>query len=171
VIVAVTGTPGTGKTTACALLENIEVLNLRRIAEENAQLFSRDEQRNCLEIDISIFQKLIGEIRGNTVLEGHFSHLLWNDIAIVLRCSPKVIRERLSTRGWSEEKMRENMEAEAVDVVLIEALEHNDDVLEVDTTDLKPEEVAEAIRLIIAGERSKYQPGNIDWSEEVMDWY
>lgn len=171
VIVAVTGTPGTGKTAACSLLPEVTVIDLREIAEEHAELFSYDEDRESLEIDPSSFQKLIPDATGIVVLEGHFSHLLTNDITVVLRCSPKLLRERLSSRDWSREKIQENIEAEAVDVILIESLEDNDTVLEVDTSELSIREVADAISSIINGERGKYEPGNIDWSEEVIDWY
>ncbi|MCJ7463576.1 MAG: AAA family ATPase, partial [Thermoplasmata archaeon] len=102
---------------------------------------------------------------------GHFSHLLKPDVAIVLRCSPSVLEKRLKRKGWDEKKIRENVEAEAVDVVLVEALENVAEVCEIDTTHKKPGEVAKAIEDIIAGERNKYRAGNVDWSEEVLSWF
>jgi adenylate kinase len=105
------------------------------------------------------------------ILEGHFSHMLRPDVAIVLRCSPKVLEKRLRKKGWDESKIRENVEAEAVDVVLIEAVENVPEVLEIDTTDMKPGQVAKAIDSIVAGERQKYRVGNVDWSEEVLSWF
>lgn len=168
---AVTGTPGTGKTSACAHLVDVAVVDLRKLAEEHAEEFTVDEERGSLEIDPPVLEKFLPRVKGVVVLEGHISHLLGPDIAIVLRCSPKVLKKRLANRGWSEEKILENVEAEAVDVVLIDAISECDSVFEIDTTSMTPEQVADAISSIIAGEKTKYRPGNIDWSGEVLDWY
>lgn len=170
-LVAVTGTPGTGKSSACALLEEVTVIDLRKLAEEHAALFSYDKKRGSLEVDPVVLKRFIPKHPGTVVIEGHISHLLEPDIAIVLRCSPKVLRKRLESRGWSSEKIQENVEAEAVDVIFIDAVGSCDDVSEIDTTNMTPRQVADAISSIIAGERGKYRPGNIDWSAEVLDWY
>lgn len=171
VIFAVTGTPGTGKSAACALLKNAEVVHLNDLIKEHSELFKFDESDACIEVDAQKLQELVGRPEGTVVIEGHLSHLLENDLTIVLRCSPTVLAQRLSPRGWSAEKLRENQEAEAVDVILVEAVERGGEVLEIDTTEMTPEVVAAAIESIIAGERTKYRSGNIDWSQEVLDWY
>ena len=41
---------------------------------------------------------------------------------------------RLKSRGYSEEKIKENIEAEALDVILVEAFEWCKKVFEVNTT-------------------------------------
>jgi len=171
VIFAVTGTPGTGKSAACALLKNAEAMHLNDLIQENAEIFKADETDGCIAGDTDRLQELVGKPKGTVVIEGHLSHLLENDLTIVLRCSPTVLAERLSPRGWPLEKLRENQEAEAVDVILIEAVERGGEVLEIDTTEMTPEAVAAAIESIIAGERAKYRPGAVDWSQEVLDWY
>ena len=63
------------------------------------------------------------DIEEDVMFEGHLSHLLRVDLAVVLRCSPKVLKERLEAKGWRESKIMENVEAEAVDVILVEALD------------------------------------------------
>jgi adenylate kinase len=170
-MIAVTGTPGTGKTSACALLKGVTVVDLRKLAEEHAEEFTFDKERGSIEIDPPVLKKLIPRVKGTVVIEGHVSHLMDPDMIIVLRCSPKVLKKRLAKRRWKKEKIVENLEAEAVDVVLIEALDSCDKVFEIDTTSMKPKQVAEAISSIISGEKGKYRPGNIDWSGEVLDWY
>jgi adenylate kinase len=170
-VVAVTGTPGTGKTAACALLKEVTLIDLRKVAEEHSDLFSTDEGRGSLEIDPLDLKGLLPVAKGVVVIEGHLAHLMDPDIAIVLRCSPKVLRKRLKARGWPEKKVQENVEAEAVDVILLEALGSCKSVFEIDTTEMKPKVVADAIASIIAGEKAKYRPGDIDWSGEVLDWY
>ena len=130
-----------------------------------------DRKRKTKEVDVSKLAKAVAKIEGDMILEGHFSHMLRPDLAVVLRCSPKALKKRLQKKGWGEKKVRENVEAEAVDVVLIEALENVPDVREIDTTSMKPAQVAKAIEAIIAGERQKYRVGNVDWSEEVLSWF
>jgi adenylate kinase len=82
-----------------------------------------------------------------------------------------VLAKRLTKRRWSKAKVRENLEAEAVDVILIEAMDSCNEVFEIDTTKMTPLQVSKAVAEIIRGESGKYRPGNVDWSAEVMDWY
>lgn len=170
-LVALTGTPGTGKSTVCKLLSDVTVVDLRALAEEHESLFSRDKKRKSLEVDPKKLKKHIPKSDETVVLDGHISHLMDPDITIVLRCSPNVLAKRLSKRRWSKAKVQENVEAEAVDVILIEALDIGEKVFEIDTTEMTPKRVAKAVSEVINGERGKYRPGDIDWSSEVLDWY
>jgi len=61
--------------------------------------------------------------------------------------------------------VKENLEAEALDVCLVEAVERYDEVYELDTTGRSPEETAAAVEEIIKGKGGKYRPGKIDWAE------
>lgn len=169
--VAVTGTPGVGKTSSSNLVRSIKVVHVNDIVEECGAVSGFDERRKTKEVDVRKLGKTVSKMEGDMLLEGHFSHLLGVDIAIVLRCSPKVLAERLSAKGWPEAKVQENVEAEAIDVVLVEATESVSVVCEIDTTDKAPAEVAASIEEILAGETKKYPVGNVDWSREVLDWF
>lgn len=168
---AVTGTPGVGKTSACAFVKSLPVVYVNDLVEELGLICGYDRSRRTREVDVPKLRRAVARMKGDMVLEGHLSHLLGPEVAIVLRCSPRVLERRLRRKGWPDRKVRENVEAEAVDVVLIEALENVPEVCEVDTTTRKPTEVARAIEEIIAGERQKYRPGDVDWSEEVLSWF
>jgi adenylate kinase len=169
--VAVTGTPGVGKTSASNLVRSIRVVHVNDLVDECGAVVGYDEARKTKEIDVAKLAKAVSGLVGDVLLEGHLSHLLEVDVAIVLRCSPKVLTERLAAKGWAEEKVRENAEAEAVDVVLVEAVESVPVVCEIDTTGKGPADVAAAIEEIISGETKKYPVGNVDWSREVLDWF
>jgi len=169
--VAVTGTPGVGKTSSSALVRSVKVIHVNDIVDECGAVAGFDERRKTKEVDVKKLSKAVSKMEGDMLLEGHFSHLLDVDLAIVLRCSPKVLGERLSAKGWPEAKVRENVEAEAVDVILVEAVENAPGVCEIDTTRKSPPEVAAAIEEILAGEIQKYPVGNVDWSKEVLDWF
>mgnify|MGYP001765380073 CR=1 FL=1 len=169
--VAVTGTPGVGKTSACSFVKGLKVLHVNDLIGELGLKTSYDRKRRTKEVDVSALAKALEGVEGDFVIEGHFAHMLAPDVAVVLRCSPRVLGARLRKKGWNEKKVRENVEAEAVDVILIEALEGVPEVCEVDTTKRTPRGVARAIDAIIAGEREKYRVGNVDWSEEVLSWF
>ena len=77
---------------------------------------------------------------------------------------------RLETRGYSEEKIKENVEAEALDVILVEAFEWCEEVFEINTTGKSIEEAGQDIEKIIEHilngseeELLEYRPGSIDW--------
>jgi len=169
--VAVTGTPGVGKTTACALVKVVRVVHVNELAEEVGACTGYDKKRGTKEVDVAKLRKAVSCMEGDVILEGHLSHYLSPDLAIVLRCSPSVLEERLRRKRWTAKKVRENVEAEAVDVVLIEALEEAPEVCEVNTTSMTPEAVARAIEDILKGKREKYRVGDVDWSQEVLSWF
>jgi len=89
---------------------------------------------------------------------------------VVLRCSPDVLEARLAARGYAREKVRENAEAEALDVILFETLEVHpqETVLEIDTTDRSPAETADLIEGFIQGTVPP-SSGSFDWSAYLME--
>ncbi len=171
---ALTGTPGTGKSTVAKLLasKGLKIVELGELAEQRKLLEKLDRRRGTYEVDIDKLEKVVVELDDGptTVLVGHLSHLVSSDMVILLRCRPSVLAIRLRARGYPENKVAENAEAEALDVILVESVESGRDVYEVDTTNISPEETADAVISILAGEKEKYAIGNIDWSEEALDW-
>jgi len=93
------------------------------------------------------------------------------NLIIVLRSHPDVLRKRLEERNYSEEKLRENLEAEAIDVILEEALETGKPVYEIDTTEMNIDDVKKAVEDILSGRTEAYRPGKIDFSEVILSWY
>jgi adenylate kinase len=165
--VALTGTPGTGKSTVAELVDaGFTLVRVNDLIKEKYNI-GLDRERNSWIADIPGLSRHVKKLTGNVILEGHVSHLLPVDLVIVLRASPGVLRERLSARGWSEAKIRENIEAEALDVILCEAMDSHKKVYEIDTTYMTPMQVKEAVLEIIHG-TDQYKPGHIDFSEEAF---
>lgn len=180
-IIALTGTPGTGKTEIShCLYKKFRIIDINKLIKDEGLHKGRDEQRGSLIADLPALQARVDELinseTATVIIEGHLSHLLMGtDAVIVLRTRPKVLGQRLAARGYTQEKTRENLEAEALDVILIEAVEHNERVYEVETTTSSPlqtsTEIQSIIKLLEAGDHSKldkYLPGRFDWSEEVF---
>ncbi len=164
-MIALTGTPGTGKTTVAELLKKRghKVISVIEMARRYGCIL--DEEGGEVEIDV----EKLSQFRFDGIVEGHLSHYLRPDVTIVLRCNPLILKERLEGRGWDEEKLMENVEAELLDVILVEAIEMNSNVYEIDTTFMTVEEVADAVESIISGGSEEYRPGKIDWLSELED--
>jgi len=157
--VAVTGTPGTGKTTATERLAaddgfGLDVIHLNDVVREEGFTTGRDEGRDTLVTDIDAVADWL-EGRGDVLFESHLAHHFAADRVVVLRCHPDQLEARLRERGEPDGTVAENAESEALDVVLAEAVDrHGEDrVYEVDATDLSPAEVASTIEAVLAGER------------------
>ncbi len=172
-LVAVTGTPGTGKTTACDVLSRrgYVVLDLDAVARQGGFIVGRDESRGSDEVDVDALRESLRVPAKIAFLRSHYAHEMAVDLAVVLRCSPAVLRARLEARGWPSEKVRENVEAEAIDVITQQAVERLALVYEVDTTRRTPEETADVILEILRGRTQGREPGSVDWSDEVLSWY
>lgn len=170
-LIALTGTPGTGKSTVASILHERghRICLLNELAERCGALRRYNEDRKTWEVDLALVERHVPRERP-LILVGHMAHLLAVDVAIVLRCHPDVLRQRLEKRGWSATKVRENVEAEAIGVITVEAMERVE-TFEVDTTSTTAEEAARAVLDIIRGRGERYTPGKVDWSEVILGWY
>ena len=181
--VAVTGTPGTGKTTTVEAADTgLEVVHLNDLVREGDLSIGEDPDRGSIVADLdAIADHLAG--RQDVLVESHLAHHLDSDRVVVLRCHPESLRDRLRDRGearatpeWNagsarpprapDNKARENAEAEALDVVLSEAVaEHGREaVYEIDTTDRPPAAVAADLEAIVAGDREP-TAGTVDFTD------
>ncbi len=172
-LVAVTGTPGTGKTTACDVLASrgYAVVDLDDVARQGGFVVGRDEARGSDEVDVDALRDNLRVPAKIAFLRSHYAHEMAVDLAVVLRCSPAVLRQRLEARGWSRAKVQENVEAEAIDVITQEATDRLSRVYEIDTTHRTPAETADTILGILEGRVEGHRPGSVDWSHEVLSWY
>lgn len=167
--VFITGTPCTGKTTIATRL-NGRLIKINDLARSHGFIMGVDEDKGYEIIDIEkLSEHVDGIIKKHDemlIFEGHVTHLLDGaDVVIVLRVRPEVLESRLNARGYSEGKIRENLEAEALGVCSAEAVERYDAVYEVDVTDLDVDEAVQLVEDIIKN-GGDYSVGNVDY----MDW-
>lgn len=152
---AVTGTPGTGKTTVADRADvDLDVVHLNEVVHERGLTAGHDEERDSAVADLAALASHL-DGREDVLFESHLAHHFEADRVVVLRCHPEELAERLHDRGEPTSNVDENAEAEALDVVLAEAVErHGDDrVYEIDTTDATVEETAAAVEAVVSGER------------------
>jgi len=173
--IAVTGTPGTGKTSAVERLPAVapdsraaalDRVHLNRLVRDGAAT-GRDEDRGSLVADLDVLEAALAD-RKAVLFESHLAHHLDADRVVVLRCHPDELVGRLRDRGESERTVVENARAEALDVVLAEAVERHgrERVYEVDATDRTADEVANAIVAVVAGEREP-AAGTVEFSDAL----
>ena len=157
--VFITGTPGTGKSTlSLALKSSLNVPNVFEIKdllssfdlleeyepERDTTLF--DEEKATTKIQSFLVSK------ENYLLVGpplDFNQLSF-DAVIVLICSKKLqLQERLSSRGYSQSKIDENIEAELLGEILGQSMDMFQEripILTIDTCKLTIEESVDKIK-------------------------
>lgn len=153
--VAVTGTPGTGKTTAVDAVDtDLDVVHLNDVIKREELTTGHDEDRDTLVADIDALDDWLAD-RDDVLFESHLAHLFDADRIVVLRCRPDKLEDRLTERGESPDSAAENAESEALDLILSETVNRHgeESVYEIDTTDRSPESVADAIEAVLTGER------------------
>ena len=165
--VAITGTPGTGKTTATGLLEtDLDIVHLNDVIKSEGLSTGTDEERGSLVADMDALGEWLAE-RQDCIFESHLAHNFDADRVVVLRAHPDTVVSRLRERGDSDSKAYENAESEALDVILSEAVHHHgtENVYEIETTDRDPDAVAAEIAAVVAGqfEPSSGTVSYVDW--------
>ena len=143
---AISGTPGTGKTeVARALAGRLgwRLVELNALAQEKGLYCGYDDKRKCKVVDIDGIAGELEKVKGeNIILESHYAHEIPSDIVVILRTNPGELRKRLESKGWGREKIEENVQAEIMEVCREEAMERGGRVIEIETTGKKPEDVA-----------------------------
>ena len=178
-LVAITGTPGTGKTTVSILLQEkgYSIIDLNKLAVDKGFITGIDKKRNSKIIDLEGINRFIEDYyisKDIIFIDGHASHLLNNiDYTIILRCHPKILENRLKNKGWTNEKIKENVDAEILDVILCEAFDIYSEkkIFEIDTSNSSSQSVLTSILEILKNEFKpikKFKIGQIDWSEEIL---
>ncbi|WP_135661496.1 adenylate kinase family protein [Halorhabdus rudnickae] len=164
--VAVTGTPGTGKTTASERVEtDLDVIHLNDVITREGLTQGIDDDRDSAIADLDAVETWLDD-RDDVLVESHLAHHLPMDRVIVLRCHPETIEERLVEGGEGEQSAEENAESEALDVILAEAVDEHgsDSVYEIETTDRSPSSVAEEIEAVVEGDREP-SAGSVSYIE------
>ena len=139
------GTPGTGKTTiAREVAEScgFEFLEINELVEKFSFYIGYDVFRDSLIIDEPLLTNHIENLlTGNpqVCLSGPVLNIPSKliNLVVLLRCDSGVLRKRLESRGYSEEKIMENLEAELLEVIAEETRQlflNKCQIIELDTS-------------------------------------
>ncbi len=167
-IVALTGSPGTGKSTLAAQLEQegVQIVTVEAVARQVDALI---QHQGILEIETSKLEAWTWLGSETCVIDGHLSYYCPIDAIIVLRCNPSKLRQRLSKReGYGPEKIESNVEWEILAGVWSEliTLHPKVKVLEIDTTD-KQIQIESVLGFLSNTDGAKSVENSI---EDAIDW-
>ncbi|KPJ49854.1 hypothetical protein AMJ40_04545 [candidate division TA06 bacterium DG_26] len=177
-VILIGGTPGTGKTEVAKILGDrldLQVISLGELALEADCVSSHDDERDTGVIDedclVSAIEGKILELDKEAIVEGHYIDLVpYSAVShvFVLRTHPEVLKHRLMRRGWTMEKVAENVEAEVLGVCQLDAHESfgEEEVTDIDTTELSLSEVADMLQRSIRGDLEKTY---IDWMTQLEE--
>jgi adenylate kinase len=177
-VILVGGTPGTGKTEVAKILGDrldLQVISLGELAQAAGCISSHDDERDTSVVDedclVSAIEGKIQEVDKEAIVEGHYIDLVpYSTVGhvFVLRTHPEVLKHRLIRRGWTIEKVRENVEAEVLGVCQLDAHESfgEDEVTDIDTTELSLSEVADMVQRAMGG---NIETSHIDWMKQLEE--
>ncbi len=116
-VVAINGTPGSGKTTVAQMLkkEGRQVINIGEFAKEHGCVIEYDEENQCNVIDEDLIEEKLREYLSNTdgtvIIESHLADLVPEELldrCFVLEVRVPDLITRLEKRGYSTKKIEDN---------------------------------------------------------------
>jgi len=150
-LIAVTGTPGTGKTTLAkklsllldyTYLDGSQLIKTAKLAEKY------DKTRKTAIVDASKFAREVLKVRdllakspkmaqSGLIVDSHLSHFLPSKAVtacLVLTCGLRQLEKRMQKKHFSKSKIRENLDAEIFDIILVEATDNKHKIIKFDTS-------------------------------------
>jgi len=167
--IAVTGVPGSGKTSFCNYIE-YDTVSVLDLAKKNKVVIEEDIIVDPIEIDIDLLKKILFEKwknppQNSVFVDGHLSHNLPVDCIILMRCRPDILEVRLKERNWNDKKVSENVEFELLSAIINE-LDEEILTLEIDTTNSTIPQIWDEVNEWMMGDR-KTRMLDIDWIKEL----
>lgn len=172
----ITGNPGVGKHTSARIIADrtdAEIIDINKVAIDNKAIAKKTERG--LEVDVKKLARLMTKMlksRKDLIVVGHLAPYVIRPAGIsmvaVLRRSPYELEKTLEKRGYSADKVRENLASEILGVSLYDSVKTfgRHKVVEFDTTDKTPDQTAgEMMRAL----RKKPKQAGIDWLALVSE--
>lgn len=148
-VVCVTGTPGTGKTAIAKKIAEkygFQYFDVNKAIAKHKLAEGYDKKRKTKIVDTqklnNLLIKHINQLKADKKIKGliidsHLSHYLPKkcaDLVVVAKCGVKELGKRLRRRKYSQDKIKENLQAEIFDVCYNEAFGKKHNIIAIDTT-------------------------------------
>jgi adenylate kinase len=187
-VIIISGTPGVGKSTVSKQLSSklsCGLVSIGDLVKDEGLYTQVDRKRDTLVADMNRISKRMNNVvsgsSGTLIVEGHYAvdvvPVETVRLVFVLRRDPEELRDILGKRGYGDEKIRENVAAEILDVCLYDAVDRCgvEKVCEVNVTGQTVDEVVDEIQQVLQGKK-KRRIGTVDWlgkldSEGKIDEY
>jgi adenylate kinase len=165
--ILITGTPATGKSELAKRLSsdlNIPEFDIKDEVKKR-DLVDYVDNDGTLVIDEKSVKDLYRQLSDENelfILHGHLAHYATHEnndnvILIVTRCDITELNERLKERGYSEEKIRDNIDSEIFEVCKVESQERGFETIEFHTDNNNNSDydaLLRRIRLTLKGSQS-----------------
>ena len=164
----ITGTPGTGKTTVAGLLSDalgapyVDVgglLSAWGLLKPDRQRFAHvvtDVEEAVRRLRESLPRSFVADTHAVSLFHG-----VELDAVVVLRRDPRQLLVELARRGWPKPKIYENVVAELLDVVYVEAQKLDVYLAQIDVSGLSPGYVARVLASCLP---------RLECPREEVDW-
>ena len=169
----ITGNPGVGKhTIADEFLKNedYDLIDINKIAIES-NCIEKDEIG--IQVDVQNLKNDLNKIiTKKSLIVGHLAPYVVEKsnigIVIILRKNPYKLEQVYKERGYSKEKIKENLGSEILGITAHDAISEfgTENTFQIDTTTKTPQEVVEKIQKII---QERDNDDNVDWLLEVNE--
>ena len=180
-VIVITGTPGTGKTTIAQILAKklkLEMIPVKKIVERNRGMYEFKKQSGEKVVDLDkLRKKLMDEIKKikgrSIIIENHLlcDMKLPAKWVFVLRCKPEVLEKRMERRAYSTAKIQENILAEMLDYCTQKARKNYKGkarIVELDTSRRNKKSTVTQMIQIINGTTKKGD--KVDYSKQLRKW-
>ena len=171
----ITGNPGVGKHTSAKIIAekiDAEIIDINEVAIDNNATGKKTDLG--LDVDVKrlvrLLQKVLKTKKRDLVIVGHLAPYVLKPAGIslvaVLRRSPYELEKTLKKRGYSVDKVTENVASEILGTSLYDSLKTfgKRKVAEFDTTSKSPEGTAgEILTILQKNTKSKPKLLGIDW--------
>ena len=128
----ISGSPGTGKTSVVELINQagFNTMNIYDFAKQYGSVDTYDMERESWIVDTDklhdILMIYLATAEGVWIIESHYPDVVPEQFVtkvFVLSTELRVLRKRLRERGYAEEKVQENLEAEIMQVCWTDSLD------------------------------------------------
>jgi len=180
-VIIVTGTPGVGKTTVskqlAARLNGLHI-DLGELVKREKLTSGYDRKRQTLIADMDRLahrlRQIINREKRTLIIDGHYATAVVpkNQVerVFVLRRDPRQLKQLLEKRGFTKAKLKENVAAEILDIVLYEATTSIplEKVCEIDATGKTVRDTVKDVLSVYHGHQ-RCNVGVVDWIEELEE--
>ncbi len=132
-IVAISGTPGTGKSTVAELAAKKLGYKVIEINDLLGIPYGKEVKVSIRKIR----KKVSAELHNDTIIVSHLSHFLKDKrikYFFILRCKPPILIKRLKERGYDDSKIYDNVMFEAIDGTYLEASRIHKNTVQIENT-------------------------------------